>query len=668
MRHRTDIDGLRALAVVPVILFHAGVGQVPGGFVGVDIFFVISGYLITSLIVSEVNEGRFSLVTFYERRVRRIIPALAVVLAACIVAAFLLFLPQDLKNFDHSLVATAFFVSNVQIYMNLGYFTAPADTQPLLHTWSLAIEEQFYILFPLILMLAFRWSRRCWIGLVFALFCLSFAFSIWVTAREPAAAFLLAPTRVWELMLGALLAAAILPPIESRALREIACLAGLGLIAYALFRFSSTTLFPGPAALIPCLGAALIIYAGEEGKSSLVSKVLRLEPVVFIGLISYSLYLWHWPLLVFGRYWNIVPLTHLQIAGLLATSVVLAALSWAYVEQPFRQRQRPISRRLIFAGAATAMGIVAAFGVETMHKGLPSRFSPEVLAVKKTLKTAADSKILKSCRGHTLDNPCVVGAPVRPTYAVWGDSHAGAMIPAIARLAQRYQRSVEAFFTPGCAPLLGGNLDGQQASLNCVSRNARTMELLESSREIRTVILISYYSSYVSGRVVRRPVKDDCDGFRLMPSANAPLEERIATFERDVEQTVGRLLAAGKTVVLVYPTPDFSFSVPSAIQRILARGGDPSILSLPRANFEVLLDRIAPGLDKIQGPSGRVIRIYPYKRLCNSVRCPLYSGGHLLYHDDNHLSSDGAEFIVPDFEPIFASGAVDRSVSVLSSP
>jgi peptidoglycan/LPS O-acetylase OafA/YrhL len=231
VRHRADIDGLRAIAVVPVVLFHAGVSQVSGGFVGVDIFFVISGYLITSLILGEMAEGRFSLADFYERRIRRIFPALFAVLAVCVVLAAILFLPRELKSFDRSLLATTVFVSNIYFYSGLGYFAAPPDTLPLLHTWSLAIEEQFYIVFPLLLSLVITFGRRVWVGLIAVLFLLSLAASIWVSRVNPDAAFYLAPMRAWELMLGALLAARILPRIESQAVREMLAVAGIALLA-----------------------------------------------------------------------------------------------------------------------------------------------------------------------------------------------------------------------------------------------------------------------------------------------------------------------------------------------------------------------------------------------------------------------------------------------------
>jgi peptidoglycan/LPS O-acetylase OafA/YrhL len=452
VRHRADIDGLRAIAVVAVVLFHAGVSQVSGGFVGVDIFFVISGYLITSLLLGEIAEGRFSLAGFYERRIRRIFPALFAVLAFCMAVATILFLPRELQNFDQSLLATTFFVSNIYFYSTTGYFAAQPDSLPLLHTWSLSIEEQFYIVFPLLLSLAIGFGRRVWVWLIAALFLLSLAASIWVTNVDADAAFYLAPMRVWELMLGALLAARLLPRIEAQALRELLAIAGVALIAYAVFCFTPATPFPGSAALIPCLGAALVIYAGEDDGTSIAAKALSLWPLVFVGLISYSLYLWHWPLLVFARYWTITPLSGWQSAAIVIASFVLAALSWRYVEQPFRGKRPAIPRRILLASAATAMSVAVAFGLATASTGWPTRFSPEILAaVHSDAHSVANDRMRATCKTQRCKD-CVLGAPAPPTYAVWGDSHAAVLAPAIAAVAERHGTSVQLHLHTGCPP------------------------------------------------------------------------------------------------------------------------------------------------------------------------------------------------------------------------
>ena len=619
LRHRADIDGLRAIAVVPVVLFHAGVSQVSGGFVGVDIFFVISGYLITSLILGEMAEGRFSLLSFYERRIRRIFPALFLVLAVSSVLALRLFMPPDLVAFGRSLVATALFVSNMHFYADTGYFDAALDTKPLLHTWSLAIEEQFYIVFPLLLLLAVRWGGRRWIGVVLALFALSLAASIRITPVDPDAAFYLAPTRAWELLLGALLASGIVPSVRFPVLREALAVVGLALIGYAVFHFSSATPFPGSSALIPCLGAALLIYAGQGERISMVSKALGLWPLAFVGLISYSLYLWHWPLLVFAHYYNIRELSGAQTASIVIVSFVLAVLSWAYVEQPFRRKPIRISREMLFAGAATAIAVFVVSGtLDVRTKGFPGRLPPEALAIGRSAKASETEKALqRSCALAGPDHPCVAGAQVTPSYALWGDSHAIAMVAALAEMAERHGKSIKAFVAHGCPPVFGVHRDGQFAG--CYARNAEVLRALEESREIKSVILISRYAQYVDGK--KGPIGRFGTGLIVGEfGEELDLTARRTVFERQIHLTVRRLLAAGKRVILVYPVPEIGYSVPPTLSRLVVMGRDPAGFNLPRTDFDVREKIVFSILDRVD-PSPQLVRIWPHKRLCDSVRC-----------------------------------------------
>jgi peptidoglycan/LPS O-acetylase OafA/YrhL len=643
MQYRSDIDGLRGVSVIAVVLFHAGAAPFFGGFVGVDVFFVISGFLITSLITEEIAQGRFSLLVFYERRIRRIFPALFAVLAFCSIAAFFLYLPKEFRKFAASLVATALFVSNIHFSREQGYFDAPPDTKPLLHSWSLAIEEQFYIVFPLVLILTCWWAGRRWVGVIFALFILSLITSIWLTASDPNLAFYSAPARAWELMLGALLASGVLPEIKSR-VREVAALGGAMLIAWAVFRFSSNTLFPGATALVPCLGAALLIYAGQNG-SSVVARALSWRPLVFVGLISYSLYLWHWPMLVFARYWNIEKLSAPQITAVIAASFVVAALSWTFVEQPFRRKTAPVPRKPLFAAAAVAMIAVVGYGqIGIKSRGLPTRFSPEVARLG---DTAED----KDCLDHAPAEGCMLGAPVRASYAVWGDSHAWALLPAIGPLAAHYGKAVRAFLYPNCPPVIGFSLTSSSKKRNCIPKNNETAQRLESSPDIHTVILIARYALYIEG-------PSEADGIKVNSSFEAdssskPLEERRSQFEGQLDATVDRLTAAGKNVVLVYPVPEIGFNVTTAAGRLLATGRDPARLSVSAAAFHQREDMIFAMLDRIGG-SGKILRVYPHRRLCDQVKCIVVANGLPLYLDDDHLSVAGADYVRPELEPIFA--------------
>ena len=368
--YRPDIDGLRALAVLPVLLFHAKLGC-PGGFVGVDIFFVISGFLICSLILREFEEGNFSLVTFWERRIRRILPALTVVVLVTLVAGWFLYLPEDFESVGKSGVAQALLVSNVFFWQQEGYFSPGSDTKPLLHLWSLAVEEQFYLLFPLLLIFLARYKGFSLSKIMASLAVGSFAFSVMGSYSNPEATFYLLPTRAWELMAGTLLAM-LRGRLSIRPLwREAGGWLGLGLVCYSILFYNRETRFPGLAALPPCLGAFLII-ASSEAKRSLVGRILAFKPVVAVGLISYSLYLWHWPVLVFSKYLSKYGQSARLRVVLLAASIGLAILTWKYVETPFRKRQILPRRSQVFGFAGVSMSALLILGV---FRRATSRFS-----------------------------------------------------------------------------------------------------------------------------------------------------------------------------------------------------------------------------------------------------------------------------------------------------
>jgi peptidoglycan/LPS O-acetylase OafA/YrhL len=364
LRYRPEIDGLRAIAVVPVILFHAGFGAFGGGFVGVDIFFVISGYLITSILLAELDRGQFSLLTFYERRARRILPALFFVMLMCLPFAWAWLLPQDMKDFAQSMVAVTTFSSNILFYLESGYFDTAAELKPLLHTWSLAVEEQYYILFPLLLMAGWRLGKPRLILLLGVL-----AVASLVTAQvtlggpRPEGAFFLLPSRGWELILGAFTAFHFnrsAAPNPSQQTCQTLSLAGLALIAAAVALFDESIPFPGIAALAPVVGTTLVILYAREG--TLVNQLLRQPVLVGIGLISYSAYLWHQPLIAFAKHRVPGEPSMLLMAVLCGATLPLAWFTWRFVESPFRQKSR-MSRQAIFAASTAAGTALVAIGV-----------------------------------------------------------------------------------------------------------------------------------------------------------------------------------------------------------------------------------------------------------------------------------------------------------------
>jgi peptidoglycan/LPS O-acetylase OafA/YrhL len=330
--YRPEVDGLRARAVVPVILFHAGFDLFGGGFIGVDIFFVISGYLITTILIDDMENNRFSIVKFYERRSRRILPMLIFVMLICIPFAWQLMSPKQIIDFSESLIAVSSFTSNILFWLESGYFDTVAEAKPLLHTWSLAVEEQYYLLFPIFIFLAWRLGKASvfWIIVCLALF--SLALSEWGARYHPSANFYLAPSRAWELFAGSIAAFF----VQKRGVQENNSLSliGFGAILYAIFFFDENTPFPSLYSLVPVIGVILIVMFG--GKETYVARLLSARVFVGLGLISYSAYLWHQPLFAFARMSAEEDIATPKMIFLVLFSAVLAAISWRYIERPFR--------------------------------------------------------------------------------------------------------------------------------------------------------------------------------------------------------------------------------------------------------------------------------------------------------------------------------------------
>lgn len=360
MQYRPEIDGLRSLAVIPVMLFHAGFAAFSGGFVGVDVFFVISGYLITKIIIDDLDAGTFSLLKFYERRVRRILPALFFMMAIITPVAWLMFMPKDLAIFARSLIAVPIFSSNILFWRESGYFDTAAELKPLLHTWSLAVEEQYYVLFPILMMLSWTSRRRRLLAVLLIAFLFSITVGYWGAYHKPAAAFYLLPARGWELLIGAF-AALYLSRYSSSAFNASVCktlsLLGMALLFYAVFSFDQQTPYPGLYALVPTLGTVLVIIFSTEG--TFVNRVLGSPALVGMGLISYSAYLWHQPLLAFARYATAEPPSSWLMGLMCVLTLPLAYASWRFVEKPVRH-STSLGRPKIFAAAsAFGMGFIA---------------------------------------------------------------------------------------------------------------------------------------------------------------------------------------------------------------------------------------------------------------------------------------------------------------------
>jgi peptidoglycan/LPS O-acetylase OafA/YrhL len=651
-RYRPDIDGLRAVAVLPVVLYHFGVAPFGGGFVGVDIFFVISGFLITAMIHAEMRENRFSLVGFYERRVRRILPAMFAMMAFCSVAALVVLFPDALVAYAKSLIATAAFVSDFQFWSEASYFDIGASQKPLLHTWSLAVEEQFYLVFPALLWLLRKARERVLLLSLAILLVLSLAASLWAVNEAPVSAFYLLPFRFWELALGGVLAVGRFAVPGNSLARNGVAFGGLALIAGSVFALTSASPFPGLNALPPCLGAALIIYAGA-GQPTVVSAALGARAPVFIGLISYSLYLWHWPLYVFAKY--AAPageLGPLATAALIALSVLLAVLSWHYVERPFRGRDALVSRKRLFALAGLAIAVAAVVGaVMWTGNGLPGRYSPDIraiLAAGRNPNRAAVRCFSRSPEAVAAANLCTIGNPnVAPSFILWGDSHSEAMLPAISAAAASKGRAGLFAGHGFCAPLAGvTRLDVAR----CTPFNDAVLKL--ALRPAITEIVLDARWARDAGAA---PLGPDDRGRAIVlfddQSKERSVAQTPAVFARGLERTVKILTAAGEKVVIVASVPENSVNVPIELAKMKLSGlhwriepALPQFLARQSAVFSVFR--------ALKARYGVTI-LYPHLVLCGPATCAVARGGQPLYRDSHHLSIFGAKLMVPMLAPVF---------------
>jgi peptidoglycan/LPS O-acetylase OafA/YrhL len=642
--YRADVDGLRAVAILSVVLYHCGIGFVSGGFVGVDVFFVISGFLISRIVVGEIADGRFSIVTFYKRRILRIIPALTVVVAATLAVGAIVFPPASFKALAASAMAAVAFYSNFFFKNSFDYFAADSSTQPLLHTWSLGVEDQFYLLAPWLLILAARF-RKAMPWAFAALFALSLGFSVYFTSSDRSFAFYLLPARAFELMTGIALSLGLLPSIRSRRATEIVGIAGLGLIAASVVLFDDGTSFPGFIALVPCVGALLVIWSGTGSVVPLAGRMLALRPVVFVGKVSYSFYLWHWPALAYGAYITGSPLPP-PLALALAVGAFLASVtSYHLVEQPFRKRGAAAPAwRAYVGGLAVILAVLAADQIIKRTKGLPERLPPEAAHLAAIAPTRLDlSKVCREAVASDDDagRDCAIGAGTGdPVFLLWGDSHAAAIAPRVAELARQAGLSGHATFRGGCPPLLGlDKLTTSTTFRKCVRQFAEIGEILDKPT-LRTVVIAARWVPYLtghqtdseSGNEPRLFVKGDFDASR-------------AVFERMLTDTLAELGRRGLKVVIIAAVPEAGYDVPTDMIRGLMRGV-PSTRSIDRAYYDERQKDMSALFDRFAA-EGLASVVYPHQSLCDDTRCRTEADGLPLYIDDDHLSPKGTEVIEP---------------------
>jgi len=638
--YRSDIDGLRAIAVLAVLFFHAGLGF-PGGFVGVDIFFVVSGYLITGLILKDLDRDRFHVRDFWERRVRRILPALAVVVFSTLVAGWFLLLPLNLKELAQSVAAQTMLVSNVYFWQKSGYFAQAAEVKPLLHTWSLAVEEQFYLLFPFLLIAFKRFSRKFLILGMLLIGGISLSLCICLRYKYSSACFYLLPMRAWELMIGAILAALPAQRAPARWLTEVLSCGGLLAILCAVFFYDRETPFPGIAATVPCVGAALIIWGNGHTLTS-VGKLLAARPLVFIGLISYSLYLWHWPVLVFFKYWTLGPIPQNQRILLLIASLGLAVLSWRFVETPFRKRLVFNGHVQIFSFAAVTTTVLFLMGI-TIHQaqGVPSRISPEAqrYAAGSTDMAFEDEVGLKDVTDGNLPE-LGVGDKQRPIkLLVWGDSHAMAVMPALDILCKAHAVRGVAATHSSTAPLVGYLSHFKYSLADSIAFNDAVVEFIRRER-LSDVLIVAVWGGYGG---------------------------ETDQLHRGLLATINALKNSGARIWIMKQVPEQHWSVPQALASAVMFGRNPEGLGLPLVEYRRASRRQELVFDGVAGRGVTVLD--PTQFFVNDANlCRVAKDGKALYRDTEHLTTYGAMLLRPLFEPIFEGIVAETDGAKISKP
>lgn len=657
--YRPDIDGLRALAVIPVVLFHADVWPFTGGFVGVDVFFVISGYLITRLLLIDFDARRFSLRHFYVRRVRRIFPALFATVCFSLIAGYLLLLPEQLANAGQAVQHLAYFFSNHLFWHTQNDYWQQnlLSNQPLLHTWSLAVEEQFYVVIPGLLALWF-WSnsRRLSGGAlkwsIAVLATISFGINLWLMQRDAAGAFYILPSRAWELLIGSFLAAHVLthrPPENASRVANIVGITGLLLILWPVFTLTSKSAFPGVNALYPSLGAALIIYAGSLTSHNWTSRLLGARPFVYIGLISYSLYLWHWPILVLLRAepWYARGLPAIPAFVSLPAILLISWASYRWIERPFRRNGLGVASEwrtlawalLVLIACWLAGGLATRIGQE--GKPIPPPTPATLVALDK------DTTIVPGIRCEGDPSPehirngkggCQLGdAPQSgsvPAFALLGDSHARMWTAAMDESAKVHGQSGIALTYSNCAPLADALIPARR---ECREIMDASIDFVAQSR-ISRVILAGYWAA--AADVIALPGSVD-------------RERGKSAFYTTLKRTLERLSAPDRQIYLVLDIPELPADRTPREKTLesLRHGGRP-VYGPTESQHRQRQASVDADIADLQRQFSFIV-LDPTPQLCSEQGCLVAVDGRTRYRDKHHLTDAAAVLARGVFEPVF---------------
>lgn len=640
LKYRPDIDGLRALAVVPVILFHAGFQAFSGGFVGVDVFFVISGYLITGIILAELEQGKFSIVNFYERRARRILPALFFVMLCCIPFAWLWLLPQDMKSFSQSLVAVIAFLSNIFFWQTSGYFDTSTELKPMLHTWSLSVEEQYYVFFPLFLIFAWRFGKK-FIGAAIVLIAIvSLLAAEYFSKSNPMVAFYLLPMRAWELMIGALVAFYCTEHNINRHKHihsQLGGLLGFVLICYSIFVYDKQTPFPSFYTLAPTMGAALIIAFNT--KHTVIGRLLGSKLFVGVGLISYSAYLWHQPLFSLFRHATSSKIDNNNAIILIAVVFFVSYISWLLVERPFRRSALFSSQKI---WSVSLVGLVAFLCLGTFGHftdGFKNRFP---ISVYENYEVAKEMSSRSNTIGYKI---------AKPTWVLLGDSHANSLQESFGNLLNDSRQSAVVMTVDGCPPALNLKRHDMQMGTSCEDNYKRAISMIKSEG-ITSAFVVSRFALYANsvrfdneegGVEIGATTEVIYD--HVKQAGIRPVNARYNSVIEEMLAYIKILSDSGVKVFVLTSIPEVGWDVPN---EYLKRSIRMDNFSEIKTSYEVYVRRNRPLLGFYES-----LRVMPNvklidsaKAMCDDKYCYAVKSGTPYYSDSNHLNRSGAKFLI----------------------
>ena len=645
MKYRAEIDGLRTLAVIPVILFHAEINLFSGGFIGVDIFFVISGYLITTILINDISNNNFNLINFYERRARRILPALFFVMLVCIPFALIFMLPSLMVEFSKSLIAVPLFISNILFWKNSGYFDAAFDEVPLLHTWSLAVEEQYYLLFPLFLLLTWRFGKKNVLILVTMLALFSLVLSELSSQNMPGANFYLLPTRIWELLVGSI-AALILIKREVKS-NNFYSIIGLSLILFSIFNYDKNTPFPSIYTLVPVLGTALlIIYAN---KKTLVAKILSTKMFVGIGVISYSAYLWHQPVFVFFSF-GLEKDSNNFIKILLLTFIfILAFFSWKYIEQPFRKKSKLLSKQffLIFGIISIFIITVGTFGIFSNGFSAYTLNQSENKLVK-SLKRSVEKNCKKSI------NECIKISSENKSVLLLGDSNAYHFSTSLKNVSEQRDLNYIQLTKGGCLPLSNFYRLDTSDHFNeiCnVFNNKIITEFSDLNHKVDIIVVSAAWLEYLDGNknlllqfseqsIKKNEVKLSENGHDEIPN-----DKKIKLFEKYLFEILSLLSDKSNFLIVVGPLPPTIVNFKKKSNVLNPDNLPYSFYDKYSENFKNIINKLNKQI------SFKYIDLSNY--ICDVEYCYTTKNGRYIYGDGSHLSKHGQNQIMkPLFEQL----------------